>query len=265
MNTRHLLSLLAIALVACASLNAQPYPYAGSDNFDDNSLGSSWDFGYAVPGTTSGLFTEKNGRLEFTSGGANQSRALAWNNSINNGYNEDWSASLTVTNLTAPSAGYSLIGLQVFAANNLDVGLFGAYAYSDSSTGLNLLAEKGYGSDFTLTSYVESPAVTDLTDLTLRFTHDASTHNVTVSYSNDGATFHDSIVFNPATDWSGAPVDGFSFRIMAMSTVDAISSGQMYADNFTVSAIPEPSTYAALAGLGALGLALWRRRQAARV
>lgn len=30
----------------------------------------------------------------------------------------------------------------------------------------------------------------------------------------------------------------------------------------SVSAIPEPSTYAALAGLGALGLAVWRRRQA---
>ncbi len=30
----------------------------------------------------------------------------------------------------------------------------------------------------------------------------------------------------------------------------------------SVSAIPEPSTYAALAGLGALGLALWRRRKA---
>ena len=32
--------------------------------------------------------------------------------------------------------------------------------------------------------------------------------------------------------------------------------------SFTVSAIPEPSTYAAFAGLGALGLAVWRRRRA---
>ncbi len=32
-----------------------------------------------------------------------------------------------------------------------------------------------------------------------------------------------------------------------------------------ISAIPEPSTYAVLAGLGALGLALWRRRQAKAV
>lgn len=35
--------------------------------------------------------------------------------------------------------------------------------------------------------------------------------------------------------------------------------GALQIDNFTVSAIPEPSTYAALAGIGALGLAIWRR------
>lgn len=44
-------------------------------------------------------------------------------------------------------------------------------------------------------------------------------------------------------------------------TVYSLSSG--YADfsvtSFTISAIPEPSTYAALAGLGALGFAVWRR------
>lgn len=44
------------------------------------------------------------------------------------------------------------------------------------------------------------------------------------------------------------------------STVDA-----MFADTFSLTAgmtaVPEPSTYAAIAGPGALGLALWRRRQ----
>jgi hypothetical protein len=31
--------------------------------------------------------------------------------------------------------------------------------------------------------------------------------------------------------------------------------------SFQLQAVPEPSTYAALAGVAALGLALWRRRQ----
>lgn len=253
--------LVSSLLVAAAALHAQPYPYAGSDNFNDNSLSASWDFGYAVTGTTSGWFTETNSRLEFTSTGSNQSRALVWNNSINNAYTENWTAQLTVTNLTSLSAGYSLIGLQVFASNSQNLGLFGAYAYNSASTGTNLMVERGYGSSYTLTSARDTD-VTDVTDLTVRMTHNAATHDITVSYSTDGATFYDSIVYNPSTAWSGAPTDGFSFRILALSSVDAISAGQLYADNFSVTAVPEPSTYAALAGLGAFGLVLWRRRQA---
>ena len=55
-----------------------------------------------------------------------------------------------------------------------------------------------------------------------------------------------------------------AFRILTSSGLsygNAIDEIEVYAAAGTV--IPEPSTYAALAGLGALGLALWRRRRAA--
>lgn len=55
----------------------------------------------------------------------------------------------------------------------------------------------------------------------------------------------------PATI-SGGALDGASYGGVYGRTV-----------NFQIQAIPEPSTYAALAGVGALGLACWRRRRMA--
>ena len=45
------------------------------------------------------------------------------------------------------------------------------------------------------------------------------------------------------------------------STLTGFDGGNFYLTSVNSTAIPEPSTYAALAGLGALGLAFWRRRQ----
>ena len=56
-----------------------------------------------------------------------------------------------------------------------------------------------------------------------------------------------------------AIVDGFGLDIYGAFYGDGVnpgqilSSGQAYIDNLSVSAVPEPSTYAAFAGLGALG------------
>ncbi|MCW5548131.1 MAG: PEP-CTERM sorting domain-containing protein [Opitutaceae bacterium] len=59
-----------------------------------------------------------------------------------------------------------------------------------------------------------------------------------------------------------SPLTGVTaFRIVTSSGIDwgtAIDEIELY----STSAIPEPSTYAVLAGLAALGLAAWRRRRA---
>jgi hypothetical protein len=262
-HNRLLRSLTLTGLLALLAGTASAQ-YTGSDDFNGSSIGASWDFQYSLDAGI-GTWTETNNRLEFTSPAGSNSRVLVWNNDINNAYNENWTASLTVSNLTSlPAAGYNLIGLQVFAANNADLGFFGLYATNNSSTGANILFEKALGPSYTMTTYGESPAETDLSDVLFTMSFNAATKDVTLAYSLDsGATIKDSVVFNPGSDWSGAPTDGFSFRILGYSTADAVAAGQLYADNFSVTAVPEPSTYAAIAGALMLGFAMWRRRRAA--
>lgn len=86
------------------------------------------------------------------------------------------------------------------------------------------------------------------------------------AYGFDNSSFTPVAAFHPTTEWDNttpatAVDNGFNFGVFANSdSTTAISAGSIYADNFSVLAVPEPSNYAAFAGLGALGLAFWRRR-----
>ncbi len=57
----------------------------------------------------------------------------------------------------------------------------------------------------------------------------------------------------------GVPTGDLGIRIQAISFTDG--GDRVTFDNIEVSAVPEPSTFALLAGIGALGLVLYRRRQ----
>jgi autotransporter-associated beta strand protein len=64
-------------------------------------------------------------------------------------------------------------------------------------------------------------------------------------------SFAGSLTNSAASLWTG-PIGGYNWSL-------DLSSGALSA----TSAIPEPSTYAAMLGLGALGFAAWRRRRSA--
>lgn len=101
------------------------------------------------------------------------------------------------------------------------------------------------------------------------FTFAASTPgaNVTINWLIDGATFASTVI--SGSTFSAYSVDlPLSFYGDASATLVAQFGGSVMLDNVqfngvTASAIPEPSTYAMMAGGLALGIAVFRRRQAA--
>lgn len=108
------------------------------------------------------------------------------------------------------------------------------------------------------------------TDVSLRVGFNGSTKGMTVFYDANGATGGYSFTSlnasvdtdAPATTWLMGPNDTFSFAILLQTTGVPVDFGALYVENFRtsgLSAIPEPSAGAALAGLGMLGLAFWRR------
>jgi hypothetical protein len=272
----HRVSLASAALLLTGAVQAQSY--VGSDNFDSG-ISAAWDFQYSFT-AAAGAFTGTGGQVEFTSPGGDASRVLVWNNDVNPGYTQNWTARLDVAINATPASGYNVIGLQIYSANQ-QAGFFSILAYSSATQGNNVLFEKGRSTDGTVDTmafvdYAPDIAVTDLSNLTLLASFDAVTKGVTLTYSFDsGATTGESVTFYPgvvagdfandvtAGSWFAEPTDGFSFRLLARSSVDALGAGVVTADNFSVSAVPEPSTYAALAGVLAFGLACWRRRAAA--
>lgn len=194
-------------------------------------------------------------------------------------YTSNWTSTVSVTNnLTALSTGFSYTGFEIYMTNASNTGSNAYYGIAvNTAPGAtwivpewgrwNQALNAGAGDFDRTTNFI---ATADSTDVLLRLSFDATTKVLTTDYSNDGgATFLAAAAFDldgaqAGISSPGGP-DGFGLEFYASvnNIGTAVTSGQMSFDNFSVSAIPEPSTYAACAGLGALGLALWRRRRAA--
>lgn len=105
----------------------------------------------------------------------------------------------------------------------------------------------------------------------VRLSYDAGTHVLTASFDGNTTNGYDNFALpsqsvNVNTLWGMSGSDTFSLYLFGNSGWDdagiaaspTIALGGATFDN--LSAIPEPSTYAAIAGALALGLAAWRRR-----
>lgn len=264
MNPRHLLLLTGLAAIS-VSLSGQTF--VGSDDFNSGAT-SKWDYSYQLNGVTQGALDFSNNRLDFTkaaSGAGNfyrlwDSDGTASPSVTASSFSTSWSMTMSVTNTLAGLTGseFATVGVQVYN----DANSYSALMLSATSTG-NWVRAEGIG--FTA---VNSSAA-DNTDVWLQLTWNAGAQTLAAAYSFDNSSFTPVATFHPVTEWDNsnaglAVSNGFNFGVFANSdTTAAISSGSVYADNFSVSAVPEPSTYAAFAGLGALCLAFWRKRRAA--
>jgi len=252
-------ALLLAAFGFAASANAQTF-VTGTDDFNSGAT-SKWDLSYRLNGATTGDLTFSNNRLDFTkpSGAGNQFRL--WDsdgtgsaNVTSASFTTSWVMTMTVTNTLSGLTGseFATVGIQVYNGNNN----YSAFMLSSTSTGYFTRAE---GTGFTATN----SAMSDNTDVTLRLSWDAGAKTLAAAYSLDGSSYTSVATFLPVSQWPGSTTsDGFNFGVFGNgNTSVAISTGSVYADNFALTAVPEPSTYAALAGVAALGLALWRRRR----
>lgn len=291
-HPRFVVLILASLVLLSSPLAAQAF--YGSDNFNDNTFASGrWG---SFNTANAGLWTETNGRMEFTGDATSTSITTSnrvqqfrvWsNNTASSSYTDSWtaSASFTIDTAAVSSNGVVMMGLETFAATTT-AGYYGVYLLSATS-GSRIFAERGIwnGTGYTratLGSTGDLNLSFDTTNVLLETRYNPSTNTLTTAFSFDGGTTYYDFTTGggtnafgggasfTVTNWAASATDGFGLDIYGAlygngtQTGPTLTSGQAYMDNLSVSAVPEPSTYAALAGLGALGLAIWRRRRATK-
>ncbi|MBA4136419.1 MAG: hypothetical protein C0518_03785 [Opitutus sp.] len=275
--------------------------FIGSDNFNDNTLtlqtfpnnvpgpqlAGQWRFSSPNQTGTGGAWTETNGRMQWTTtsttgfnrgqlGWSSPSSSITADGSVGlsggTPYNSSWSAQVQTTNLMSLTAGVAAVGFEIYtlSSGNANNGFY-SIALNLNTAGMGIWNEWGMWNPTTSTfaqgNAFRNTDMAGVTSAVLRMNFDSLSKNLQFSYSIDaGATFItiSTLDLDGAHAGPEAPLNGgMGLRLYAVTDggAGAVGAGMLSYDNFSV--IPEPSTYAALFGLGALGFVMWRRRRAA--
>lgn len=292
MFIHHLKYLVAVVSTSALATIASAQVFVGSDNFNDSTLELDtlageqpgvWSYSTPNSAGTGGAITQVGGKVEYTTSStsglnrgflgwvtSDESHSLAGGAGLSAGnpYNSSWTAQVSVTNLlTAISSGYTMSGLEIFTSASTGRNAYYGIYVSTSTGASNIQFEWGVwngSSDYNRTTTFAVTA--DTTDVLLRMSYDGTTKVLGLDYSFDGTSF----ITGTSFDLDGAQAglesplnNGIGVDLLGLTNNIGVgvAAGQMTYDNFAVSAVPEPSTYAAIAGIGALGLAIWRKRR----
>jgi PEP-CTERM motif len=261
-------SLVAGALVGCTMLYAQNFN--GTDDFTSN-------YGYWASESASngGLFTVSGGVLNFTDNGitTGQTSMAGRNWTLNAGsYTADWQVQVDVTLGVIGQVAGQVTTWALSLASSEDPYNSAQFTFQQNymMPTMRFLNGNFYYSDGVET--LEAPVVASTDTITMRASFLVASHTLALEY-NGGSGF--SPLLSWAVDgvglgWGMGSSDTFNLTLSAYNTTSAnptspLMSG-VYADNFIAApaAVPEPSAYAALAGLAVLGLAMARRHQSVR-
>ncbi|HVT72536.1 MAG TPA: hypothetical protein VHD61_05320 [Lacunisphaera sp.] len=255
--------LAGLGLVLYAA-NLQAQNISGTDDF--STVTGNWTDGTTANG---GAFSVSGGLLNFTDGGVTtgvtSSAQRAW--TLNAGSSvADWQVQLDLGLNFTQVAGQVSTWTLVFAnsANNTD------YFQVDFLRSYMQLNPFVRGTLYTNGSMGTQQQSDVTAAATVRIDYIASSQYLVLAYDADGAaggySFTD-LYGGSVAGWGMGSTDTFALGLQASNAAmsgpaSGILPGTFYADNFvaTSTPIPEPASYAAMAGLIAMvGAGLWRR------
>jgi hypothetical protein len=277
----------SLALLATLAPAALAQTTLLSDNFSTDTSSSYFSGGFASGGTggTPGSFNVGGGRMNITSpyyttagsfgyliAGRSFTTALpalATNDSIT------FSANITITSISAPPSGnfdsaifFALANKGAVSSATGTYGGIGAAinplggagkhtSFRDNGTNSTFFAgnDVSYGAFNNLTAPVVDTVYTWSVTITKQAA--ADTYALVSTFSGNSTTSTSSATL------SGTALSNFDSVVIGWNKATATSPVQFSVDNLlvTTSAIPEPSAFAALAGLAGLGFAATRRRR----